>query len=173
MFVVLSCAVFDAGAAASTGVVRLNHRGGDLLYSASRISPADEIQFQFPDADGNPACCMKGTVQSAEPLPGDPGAVDDLTGRELLRYRLVHPALPSGLPFIGIAATGRNVRMEQSAATRVETAGDGNEAEVMLCTSQEGVHVISRAHAKVLSHLYIYEEYGIENPTCDASIEQE
>ena len=165
--VALSVLACSAHAGTNIGFVRLNGAGGDYLYTAHRIARGDTVYFQFPRAD-RAACCERVAAASAKPAAGDADATDFHSERELFRYRLVRAVKGDGLPFVGIAVIGRRLAVAQQNAHIRVTEG-GEVATVSMCTSSEGVHVVSRAETRVEAHLYLAEDYEIENPTCGAN----
>lgn len=167
--VALSVVACSAHAGANAGFVRLNGKGGDYLYSAHRIAPGDTIHFQFPKA-GKTECCLRVAAQAAQPATADPDATDFLSERELFRYRLVYPTQAGELPFVGIAVIGKRLAVRQEGASRLKVSGGVATTTIAMCTSSEGVHVVSRAGATVQSHLYLAEDYEIEDPTCGADV---
>jgi hypothetical protein len=155
----------NAQAGVKAAIVKLNEGGPNYLYSAQKISPGDTVHFQRPK-DDQPSCCGRSHWKAATLLPSEPDAVEYDSDRELYRYRLSVTGISTTLPFLGIAVIGNKVDVEQDGAWRLKARQAGTKADLLLCTSQEGVHVVSRRDGKADSHLYLYLGYDIENPTC-------
>jgi hypothetical protein len=159
----------NAQAGVKAAIVRLNEDGASYLYSAQKISPGETVHFQLPKND-RPSCCGRSHWKAVSLLPSEPDAVEYHSDRALYRYRLPVTGLSTSLPFLGIAVIGNKVDVEQDGAWRVKARQAGTKTDLMLCTSQEGVHVLSRRDGKAESHLYLYLGYDIENPTCASAI---
>jgi hypothetical protein len=159
--------VANASDGVNVAIVKLNDEGKNYIYSAKKISPGDKVYFQFPRDDA-PSCCARSDWRSTTSLPPDPDAVDYDTDRELYRYRLVAPGMTSSLPFLGIAAIGKNLTVAPAGVWQVNVGKGVGSTGLKLCTSQEGVHVVSQADGKSQSHLYLYLGYDIENTTCES-----
>jgi hypothetical protein len=157
-----------ANAGVNAAIIKLNERGPHYVYSAQKIHAGDTIRFQFPQ-DDQPACCRQSSGKAATLLASDPDAVDFSSERKLYRYRLVDTGISTSWPFLGIAVIGDNVSVEQDGPLQVKTHRGATTSNVLLCTSQEGVHLVSRAAGKVESHLYLYLGYDIESPTCTSA----
>lgn len=156
-----------AHAGVNPAIVRLDEAGPNYLYSAQKITPGDTIYFQFPKGDDS-ACCRQGKGKAAILLGPDPDAVDYASDSKLYRYRLSITGISTSLPFLGIAVIGNKLSVEQDGSSRVKARAGANTTDLLLCTSQEGVHLVSQSNGKQESHLYLYLGYDIENPTCTA-----
>jgi hypothetical protein len=169
LFVALttSAHLATAFAGVNIAVVKLNDDGRNYIYSAKKISPGDSVYFQYPK-DGKPTCCAKKGWKSATRVAPDPDAVSYDTNHKLYRYDLVAPGMTSSLPFLGIAAIGKNLTVAPAGVWQVNVGKGVGSTGLKLCTSQEGVHVMSQADGKSQSHLYLYLGYDIENPTCES-----
>lgn len=154
-----------ANAGVNAAIIKLNEGGPNYLYTAQKISPGDIIHFQFPE-DDNPVCCAQSRGSVLTLQSSDPDAVDYVSNRKLYRYRLPTHDMSFALPFIGIAVIGNNLSVAQSGDWQLKSRTGASVTELQLCTSQEGVHVVSRSDGKEISHLYLYLGYDIENPTC-------
>jgi len=150
----------------TAAIVKLDGDGPHYLYSIKKLSSGDKIHLQFP-TDGQPACCRNISPGAATLLPSDPDAVDFTTSRALYRYRLSLKEVSAPLPFIGIAAIGRNANITVNGHWRLTTHTDTSSTDLSLCTSTEGVHVQSKSSVKTQDHLYLYLGYDLDNPTCD------
>lgn len=171
LLAVLGC--FAMGAPANAGVkaaiVKLNEGGPNYLYSAQKISSGDTVHFQLPK-DDQPSCCGQKSGKAVHLLVAEPDAVDYATERPLYRYRLDVTGISTSMPFLGIAVIGNKVSVEQDDVWNILARQGGTTTDLFLCTSREGVHVISQSAGKRESHLYIYLGYDIENPTCTPAL---
>jgi hypothetical protein len=158
-----------ATAGVKAAIVKLNEGGPSYLYSDQKISPGDTVHFQFPK-DDQPSCCGRSDWKAAALLTADPDAVDYASDRPLYRYRIGITGVSTTLPFLGIAVIGNKLSVQQAHAGHIEVRQNGAATDLRFCTSQEGVHLISRSAGKQERHLYIYLAYDIENPTCAADI---
>lgn len=154
-----------AHAGMHAAVIRFDEKRPTYLYTAQAISPAETVYFQFPKNDA-PTCCRQASGKTATLLTPDPDATDTTSDRKLYRYRLAVTGISTSLPFLGIAVIGSKVSVEQDGGTRIEARSGMHTNELLLCTSQEGVHLVSRSGDKKESHLYLYLGYDIDNPTC-------
>lgn len=155
-------------AGVNAAITKLNEGGPSYLYTAQKINPGDSIHFQFPEND-NPVCCARSRGSVVTLLSSDPDAVDYVSNRKLYRYRLSTRGISTSLPFIGIAVIGNNVSVAQRGDRQLRVRAGATATDLLLCTSQEGVHVVSRSNGKESGHLYLYLGYDIENPTCASS----
>lgn len=158
-----------AHAGVKAAIVKLNQGGPNYLYSAQKISPGDTIRFQIPKND-LPSCCGQSSAKAATLVAPDPDATDYSSDRQLYRYRLDVTGISTTLPFLGIAVIGNGVSAEQDGTSSILVRRGSTTTDLHLCTSQEGVHVISQRAGTQESHLYIYLGYDIENPTCTAAL---
>lgn len=154
-----------AYAAMNAAIVRLDGQGSNVLYTAQPIGPGDTVHFQFPKND-EPTCCRQASGKAATLLTPDPDATDYISDRKLYRYRLAVTGISTSLPFLGIAVIGDKISVAQDGGTRIKARSQTDTTELLLCTSQEGVHLVGRSGEKIASHLYLYLGYDIDNPTC-------
>jgi hypothetical protein len=158
-----------ATAGVKAAIVKLNGGGPNYLYSDQKISPGETVHFQFPKND-QPSCCGRSDWKAATLLTADPDAVDYASDRPLYRYRIIITGASTTLPFLGIAVIGNKLSLQQANTGHIEARQNGATTDLRFCTSQEGVHLISRSAGKQDRHLYIYLGYDIENPSCAADI---
>lgn len=151
----------------NAAIVKLNDDGRHFIYAANKINQGDTIYFQFPKK-GHAACCSQASWKAVGILAADPDAVDYTSDRQLYRYRLRASGFEDALPFVGIAAIGRNLAVAADGEWRVTASSGAAKSRLALCTSQEGIHVTSQAEGTNASDLYLYLGYDIENPTCTA-----
>ena len=170
LFVVSSLAITgSATAGVNAAIVKLNQGGPNYLYSTRKLNPGDIVRFQLPKND-QPSCCGQSKWKAATTVAADPDAVDYMSGHELYRYRLKASGISTAMPFIGMAVIGSKVSVKQDGDWKIEARQGGTATELRLCTSQEGVHVVSRSDGKEVGHLYLYLGYDIENPTCEPGL---
>ncbi len=159
----------SANAGVNAAIVKLNEEGPNYLYSARKINPGDSIQFQIPKND-QPSCCGRSDWKAVTALAADPDAINYASDQPLYRYRLNVAGISTTLPFIGIAVIGSKVSTKQDGDGKIEAREGGTATALILCTSEEGIHVVSRSGGKQDSHLYVYLGYDIENPNCTATL---
>jgi hypothetical protein len=153
----------------NAAIVKLNEGGPNYLYSAQKISQGDTVYFQIPK-DDQPSCCGQISAKAATLAALDPDATDYSSDRTLYRYRINVTGVSTTLPFLGIAVIGNKMSVKQDGTSRIIARQGNTTTDLHLCTSQEGVHVVTQSAGKQESHLYIYLGYDIENPTCTPAL---
>lgn len=159
-------ACLSSHAEPTVAIVQSNGNGRHVLYSKEKISPNDTVHFQY-SKDGEPSCCAVVSGKSLRPLSVEAIARDVKASRPLHRYRFTSRAISDPMPFIGIAVTGNRTKVAAHGATGLRATRGSATAELDLCTSQEGVHVVQTTAQKLEQHLYLYLAYDIDQPTCD------
>ena len=168
---VLSAAPFLLAAAAcsasATGIVKMNIGTEARLYTNSPLSSHEFVHFQYPDKTGATRCCLRRASASFQLIEPDPAASDSLAGNPVFSYRLLNPPrLYSKTPFLGAAAAGQTLMVQQPNATTLKIRSRTGSLTVTTCTSQEGLHAVSKAGTEVIADLYFGFDYEVENPTC-------
>lgn len=168
---VLSMAPFLLAAAvcgaSTTGIVKMNIGTEARLYTVSPLSSHEFVHFQYPDKTGATRCCLRRASASFQLIEPDPAASDSLAGNPVFSYRLLNPPrLDSKTPFLGAAAVGHALVVQQFNAETLTIRSRTGSLTVTTCTSREGLHAVSKAGTEVTADLYLGFDYEVENPTC-------
>ena len=147
-------------------IVDANERAS--IYAMQKFRPNEIISFQYPNANGDAACCKYIRLSKLAVKPTDDRfseASSDKTGfRYAFRQRF---KTMNRMPFVGMAVAAERSRVSQIRARTLLIHGGKKTFEINLCTSQEGVHVISRHANSPFSDLYYSLGYDVE-PSCPA-----
>lgn len=166
IFLLLLALATDICTAANTGFIQFNMMDGSHLYSPIKIGSNTKIHLQFPDAKGNAKCCFRIKGRNFSPASPSNMVLDVLDDQLIYHYKLRNPlhAIKSP-PFIGIAVIGY-AQVQQTNETELVITTANNKILTSLCTSEEGVHVLSKVKETILSDLYLELGYSIDRPTC-------
>jgi hypothetical protein len=155
--------------AATTGIISMNINGEARLYVPSKLSPNERVRFQYPDKTGATRCCLTRDANAFELVETetDSAASDALAGNPVFGYRMKQVAESIGkAPFVGAAVVGRSLKVEQANTQSLRVSVPKQSLTISTCTSQEGLHVVTKSGRKVLSDLYLGFDYEVANPTC-------
>lgn len=162
------CGAIPAQAQIGAAIVRLDGSGPHYLYSARKLTDGDKVYLQYPK-NGRPTCCAHIDWRTARPASSDPDAMDLGTSRPLYRYRFMSRSIKAALPFIGLAAVGRNATVTAAGAWRIEALAGKAATDFTLCVTPDGVRVESQAAGQAPSRLYLHLGYDLEYPPCPLS----
>jgi hypothetical protein len=153
--------------AATTGIIKLNVGNEARLYTSSALSANDFVYFQYPDKAGATRCCLRRRSSAFQLIEADPAASDALAGNPVFTYELLKaPALTVKTPFFGAAVAGSKLTVKQINTETLKVRSRDASFVVNKCTSQEGMHAITKASADVVADLYLGFDYQVESPTC-------
>ena len=149
------------------GIVYLNQGHRSYLYTPYKIRKVDTINLQYPNHHGATVCCEKVRVKKEIIGLNDIPVTEELSDKPIYVYEILQPKnMGDTLPFIGMASIGRGVHIKQLNPNLLQVNKKNKRILVRTCTSSEGLHLEALDNSKVLSKMYYYLEYELENPTC-------
>lgn len=171
---VLSISLFWASASACAsgsdiqhGIIQLDGAGHAILIVAGPLGTDQSVYFQYPDARQQTVCCKRLSAQEFVKADGaDTLATNEVTGNPPVIYHARLPKLWAEMPFVGAATIGQSLRPEGIGRQLVAKTRQGHVTSVETCTSQEGVHLMSKKGKTEVTHLYLGLGYEVEQPTC-------
>jgi hypothetical protein len=167
-FVLLLLAPSVLGAPASArsmeAFVKLDGGKPALLFTVQDMAVGEQVQIQSPDANGEPACCLRAAVVKKVPVPDDEAVSDASNDKPMLAYRLkVDGKVGDGL-FIGMAVIGSNLKVS-AYGPNLHVRDGATRFLMMTCLSSEGLHLFRATDQRMVGHLYMGLGYDVE-PSC-------
>lgn len=157
---------FTCNAISSAGVVSINPDREVFLYSPNKMANGDFVQFQYQSQNGEKKCCINLTSKSFRQVESDT-IVSDADGNAIFRYKLItKPKFNISTTFLSIAIIGKKTKVEQINANTLKVGAKNDAFIVSTCTSLEGQHFVSKIRNQVVSDLYYYLSYEIEQSNC-------
>jgi hypothetical protein len=151
----------------ATGIISTNISGQVRLYSPLKLSPDERVRFQYPDEAGITRCCITRSGNAFEAVEADDAVSDALSGNPVFTYRMSQVPAPIGkAPFMGAAVIGRSVSVKQITDRSLRVGATNSTLTVSMCTSLEGLHVMTKSGAKVVADLYLGFDYAVADPIC-------
>jgi hypothetical protein len=95
---------------------------------------------------------------------------DELGGGAVLSYALELPTpKPFERPFAGAAVVAPKAAVRQVSPRLLELGSGSASARVNVCTTKEGLHLLTHQAGRVTTHLYLGFDYSVK-PTCSAAV---